>query len=139
MYAEDKKVIAVDKPGIDNKLQLDINSTVRWCKTWSMTLNGPKCKVMHCGKKNPRNKCYIEDDDGNKMELETTEVEKDLGIMITAQVEAAVNRASWILGRIIKTFRFFNIKLFKKLYPTFVRPHLKFASSVWNTMTTTLT
>ena len=75
------------------------------------------------------------------MELETTEVEKDLGIMITAdgrcsaQVEAAVNRASWILGRIRKTFRFFNIKLFKKLYPTFVRPHLEFASSVWNTMT----
>ena len=46
----------------------------------------------------------FEDDDGNKMELETTEVEKDLGIMITAQVEAAVNRASWILGRIRKTF-----------------------------------
>ena len=84
MYADDNKVLAVNKPGIDNKLQLDINSTVRWCKTWSMTLNGQKCKVMHCGKKNPRNKYYIEDDDGNKMELETTEVEKDLGIMITA-------------------------------------------------------
>ena len=49
MYADDNKVLAVNKPGIDNKLQLDINSTVRWCKTWSMTLNGQKCKVMHCG------------------------------------------------------------------------------------------
>ena len=140
MYADDNKVLAVNKPGIDNRLQTDINSTVKWCETWSMKLNGPKCKVMHCGKNNPRNKYYIEDKDGNRQELETTEVEKDLGIMITtdgkcsAQVEAAVNKASWTLGRIRKTFRFFNINLFKKLYPTFVRPHLEFASAVWNTL-----
>ena len=74
-------------------------------------------------------------------------MEKDLGIMVTtdgkcsAQVEAAVNKASWLgewvgswLGRIRKTFRYFNMNLFKRLYPTFVRPHLEFASSVWNTL-----
>ena len=104
-----------------------------------MSLNGPKCKVMHFGKNNPRNKYWIEEG-GLRQELATTEVEKDLGIMITtdgkcsAQVEAAVNKAIWTLGRIRKTFRFFNLNLFKKLYPTFVRPHLEFASSVWNTL-----
>ena len=67
-------------------------------------------------------------------------MEKDLGVRITAdgrcsqQVEAAANKASWILGRIRKTFRYFNLDLCKKLYPTFVRPHLEFASSVWNTL-----
>ena len=94
---------------------------------------------MHFGKNNPRDKYWIEGD-GDRFELETTEVEKDLGIMVTAdgkcsaQVEAAVNKASWVLGRIRKTFRYFNINLFKRLYPTFVRPHLEFASSVWNTL-----
>ena len=34
-----------------------------------------------------------------------------------------------------KTFKFFNIKLFKIICPTFIRTHLEFASSVWNSMT----
>ncbi len=33
-----------------------------------------------------------------------------------------------------KTFRFFNIKLFRILYPTYIRPQLEFASSVWNSL-----
>jgi len=33
-----------------------------------------------------------------------------------------------------KTFRLFNVNLFKKLCPTFIRPRLDFASSVWNTL-----
>ena len=51
-----------------------------------------------------------------------------------AQVEAAVNNASWILGRIKRTFKYFDAHLFKKLYPKFVRPHLGFASAEWNNM-----
>ena len=47
-----------------------------------------------------------------------------------AKIEAAVNKASWILGRIMRTFKFFDTPiLFKKLYPTFVRPHIEFASA----------
>jgi hypothetical protein len=139
MYADDNKVIAINRPGLSNGLQLDINKTVEWCKTWSMSLNGSKCKVMHFGKINSKGKYWIEEG-GERQELEKTEVEKDLGVMVTidgkcsAQVEAAVNKASWTLGRIRKTFRYFNINLFKKLYPSFVRPHLEFASSVWNTL-----
>ena len=33
---------------------------------------------MHCGKNNPRNKYYIDEEDGNKLELKTTEVKKNL-------------------------------------------------------------
>jgi ribonuclease P/MRP protein subunit RPP40 len=51
-----------------------------------------------------------------------------------AQVEAAVHKASWILGRIRRTFKYYDTYLFKKLYPTFVRPHLEFASAAWNNM-----
>ena len=41
---------------------------------------------MHFGKNNPRNKYYIEEEDGNKLELVITEVEKDLGIMIMMEI-----------------------------------------------------
>jgi hypothetical protein len=33
-----------------------------------------------------------------------------------------------------KTFKYFNIQLFKILYSAFVRTHLEFASAVWNSM-----
>ena len=33
-----------------------------------------------------------------------------------------------------KTFRFLNIKLFRILYPTYIRPRLEFASSVWKSL-----
>ncbi len=38
------------------------------------------------------------------------------------------------MGRLRETFRYFDLNLCKKLYPTFIRPHLEFASSVWNTL-----
>ena len=39
MYADKNNVIAVNKPRISDGLQLDIDKTVEWCKTWSMSLN----------------------------------------------------------------------------------------------------
>ena len=74
------------------------------------------------------------------MVLGVTEAEKDLGVIITnncknkLQAEKAINRANYELGRLRKTFKFFNVELFKILYPTFVRPHLEYASSVWNSI-----
>ena len=40
------------------------------------------------------------------------------------QVEAAVSKANSALGRMRKTFKYFNIKLFNILYPAFVKTHL---------------
>ncbi len=50
------------------------------------------------------------------------------------QVETAVSKTNRAFGRMRKTFKFFNIKLFNILYPAFVRAHLEFASAVWNFM-----
>jgi len=33
-----------------------------------------------------------------------------------------------------KTFQFFNVKLFKTLYPTYIKPYLEFATPVWNVL-----
>ena len=102
---------------------------------------------MYFGKNNPHKVYNIQRSDDN-FKLKATEVEKDLRVMLASNgkwaVQAdkvtsstAVNRASWVLGRIRKSFRFFDLDLCKKLYPIFVRPHLEFASAVWNQLSET--
>ena len=102
-------------------------------------MNAGKCKIMHFDNKNPNIEYYIEN--GNeRVVLDVTEAEKDLGVIITnncknkLQAEKSINRANYELGRLRKTFKFFNAEIFKILYPTFVRPHLEYASSVWNSI-----
>ena len=140
MYADDSKVIAeVEDTNSESKLQKDINKIKDWCDKWSMSLNGKKCKVMHFGKKNPE-KDYFIGNGNERVLLGKTEAEKDLGVIIenngksSKQIQSAVSRANSVLGRMRKTFQFFNIRLFKIIYPTYIRPHLEFASAVWNSM-----
>ena len=139
MYADDSKVIAeVGEDGQEN-LQRDILRVKDWCDKWSMCLNSSKCKIMHLGKKNPGKKYYIEN--GNeRVILGVTDSERDLGVIIgkdcknNQQAEKSINQANYALGRMRKTFQFFNVKLFKILYPTYIRPYLEFATPVWNVL-----
>ncbi|RNA19233.1 RNA-directed DNA polymerase from mobile element jockey-like [Brachionus plicatilis] len=82
MYADENKVIAVKKYGVENKLQEDINNTFEWCIIWLMRLDGSKCKVVRFGRKNPKKKHLIEENGNRKF---------------SEQLNAGVNRASWIL------------------------------------------
>ena len=140
MYADDSKVFAEVNLNGESNLQMDINSILKWCKNWAMSLNCSKCKIMHFGSKNP-NKEYFIKDGLEVVKLEVTESERDLGIIVSAtgktnqQVLSASSKANSVLGMMRKTFRFFNKSLFLLLYPTFIRPHLEFPSSAWNSMT----
>jgi ribonucleases P/MRP protein subunit RPP40 len=53
MYADDRKLIGViEKEEGAIEIQKDIDSMQNWEKTWQMSFNYAKCKVMHFGKKN---------------------------------------------------------------------------------------
>ena len=129
----------VGEDGQDSKLQRDILKIKEWCDKWSMCLNASKCKIMHFGNKNPGREYYIENGI-EQVVLGVTEVEKDLGVIIdrngknSQQATRAISQANYALGKMRKTFKFFNIKLFKILYPTFIRPYLEFATPVWNVL-----
>jgi ribonuclease P/MRP protein subunit RPP40 len=130
LYADDGKVFVENEK---SNLQRDIHNTAKWCEVWSMALNFKKCKIMHFGKSNLLRNYEIMD--GSELiNLEKTESERDLGIIISSngktseQVRTAVSKATRILGLMRKTFRFFNKELYKLLYPTFIRPHLEFSS-----------
>jgi len=66
--------------------------------------------------------------------------ERDLGVIIgkdcknNQQADKSINQANIALERMRKTFQFFNVKLLKILYPTYIRPYLQFATSVWNVL-----
>ena len=92
---------------------------------------------MHFGNKNPGRDFFIENGI-ERVVLGVTEVENDLGIIIyrngenNQQATRAISHVNYALGRMRKTFKFFNINLFKMLYPTIIRPYLVFAAPVWN-------
>ena len=98
-----------------------------------MQFNVKKCHVLHIGKKNPHYKYYM-----NGSELTTVIEEKDIGVILTdnlkpaRQCAEAARKASAVLTQISKVFHYRDRFTFKKLYIQYVRPHLEYATSVWN-------
>ena len=70
-------------------------------------------------------------------ELEHVCEEKDLGVIMDEelkfedQMSAKVKKANGMDGLIRRSFSYLDYRLFKKLYTTFVRPHLEYAQAVW--------
>ena len=68
---------------------------------------------------------------------ETTD-ERDLGVIISSNgkfnihTEKMASKANRILGMMLNTFKNFDNRIAKIIYPTFIRPHLEFAAPVWN-------
>ena len=70
--------------------------------------------------------------------LEKPPNERDLCIRLTndlkwcTRVKNAANKANSVLRKLRKTFMNWTKETTKKLYATFVRHHLEYAASVWN-------
>ena len=102
-----------------------------------MQLNFGKCRVMHCGRRN-RSFSYKFSDNTGSINIETTNRERDLGIIITLdlkwheQVTSVTSKASKMLGLLRKSFRSRDSKLWRKLYMTYILPLLEYASVVWS-------
>ena len=54
-FADDTKLFRQDSDTVDALgMQEDLDRLVEWADKWQMQFNVSKCKVMHVGKKNPR-------------------------------------------------------------------------------------
>lgn len=71
---------------IHAKKQNVIDEMFLWTQQWILKFNKSKCKILHIGKKNPKNK-YLIGSNKDKTELEETELEKDLGIFIDPNLD----------------------------------------------------
>ena len=78
------------------------------------------------------------DDSSYKREVEKTNLERDLGVIIandlkwSEHVDRMVGKANRMLGMPKKTFESKDPKLWKELYVSLVRPHLEYAVHAWN-------
>ncbi|XP_065681429.1 uncharacterized protein LOC136095116 [Hydra vulgaris] len=103
----------------------------------SMQLNIEKCKIMHVNKSNKLNK-YSNKYHISDYQLSMVDCVNNLGIMFKSDlkyghhISACVSKANKILSHIRHTFSFLNADILKLLYVSLVRPHLEYASSIWN-------
>ena len=114
------------------RLQNDIKRIIDWSTKWQMKFNTSKCKVVHIGKNNP-NKTYEMDNNS----LESSPVEKDLGVIITkdlsfdTHIANAIKKAKQMLGMISRTYEDKLVKNILHLYKSLVRPHLEYVTQLW--------
>jgi hypothetical protein len=140
LYADDSKIVAIIKDEQSNiGLQKDIDSVTKWTQDWLMKLNAAKCASMHFGTHNGKYNYEIDDlSTGERSQLKKSDCERDLGIFVASDlkwsyhVNEIASRANRVLGTLLKTFVSRDAYLWKKLYISLVRPHLEFASAVWN-------
>jgi hypothetical protein len=140
LYADDSKLIGVIEREEDAiEIQKDIDSMQKWAKTWQMSFNYDKCKVMHFGKKNKEQTYTMSLGQGEQPHvIEKSLVERDLGLMVSSdlkwatQVEKATKAAKAMIALIRNSFRYLDADLVRLLYVSLVRPHLEFAVPVWN-------
>ena len=136
LFADDTKMFKKITSENDSAvMQRDINSLEEWTEKWLLRFNIKKCHVLTIGKHENikhTHRYRLEDN-----ELEHVADEKDLGVTFDSDLtfedhmSMKVNKANAIVGLIRRSFSFLDENLFKKLYTSFVRPHLEYAQSVW--------
>ena len=142
IYADDTKMFKTIRENsyIDNTraFQEDLDKVVIWSRMWGMELNLKKCKIMHFGKKNRKNKYTMLDINSSRITLSSSTSERDLGVILstnlksTTQTNRAASKANSMLGLLKRTFNCRDPNLWKKLYTTYIRPQLEFAVAAWN-------
>ena len=67
-------------------LQRDLTALESWTTTWQLNFNAEKCKVMHLGTSNSRFTYHMMKE-GQQLDLQITELEKDLGIHMDPKLQ----------------------------------------------------
>ena len=136
LFADDTKIFKLITSIQDSlSLQSDIHRLEDWSNKWLLNFNLKKCHVLSIGHFENIKHTHRYELFGT--ELEHVFQEKDLGVTFDGNlkfdehIQLKVNLANSIVGLIRRSFTFLDGKLFKKLFTTFVRPHLEYAQPVW--------
>eukprot|EP00794_Sanderia_malayensis_P012191 gene12191-13447_t len=137
LYADDTKIFRGIYTLEDcEKLQDDLDRAHDWTTESLMKFHPQKCKSMRIGKDDINEYYYTMGND--KVQLEKSEKEKDIGIVIDNSlsfehhITQKVNKANSVLYIIRHTFEQLDMESFNLLYKGLVRPQIEYANQVWN-------
>ena len=136
LFADDTKLYA-SVPENHEQIQEDLDKLQDWSGDWQLRFNAGKCKVMHLGKQTDPASYKMRGKDG-MIELEETEMEKDLGVNVDNKlafdnhIHIQTKKASKLLALIRRTFVHLDEKILPLLYTAIVRPHLEFCNTIWH-------
>lgn len=136
IFADDCIVYRSIKSADDHQsLQSDLDRINNWCKSWLMTLNISKCKIMSFTRKSVRSLFPY---NINNNTLARTTWYKYLGVHLTQNlswvdhITTISANASRSLGYLRRNLHSTTPHVRKQAYQTFVRPQLEYASSIWS-------
>ena len=136
LFADDTKIFRCIKSIPDSLyLQDDLQKLVNWSNRWLLKFNADKCHVLTLGKH--ENIVHAHNYKMDGVELEHVFEEKDLGVIVDTDlsfdehITTKIKKANAMAGMIRRSFTYLESNFFKKLYVTFVRPHLEINNSVW--------
>ncbi len=141
MFADDTKLFTQIKDESDvAKLQDDIDNLQAWADAWQLRFNPEKCKVLHLGRNNQRANYTMTTVAGDRLELQSTDLEKDLGVWIdpsltfSSHCETQAGKANRTLGLIRRTYSYLDEVSLTKLYTSLVRCRLEYGYPAWAPM-----
>ena len=114
------------------KMHEDLEKLSNWSKENKMPFNVSKCKVIHIGKKNPREVHTL-----NGQNVADVKEEKDLGIMATSTFKPSLNcdkvskSANKVVGLIRRNVVNKSSEGMLTLYKTLIRPILDYCIPAW--------
>ena len=137
LFADDTKILGeINNVQDAIKLQQDINTMERWSNDWLLRFHPGKCHVLTMGKF--KNIKHAHPYTIGGFILEHVDQEKDLGVIIDndltfeEHISSKIKKANSMVGLIKRSFTYLSPDMFRKLYITFVRPHLEYAQVVWS-------
>ena len=134
IFADDAKSgNTVDTSEKRDALQQCVNHMFQWSQTWQMKFNAQKCKVLHVGHSNIKHQ-YSLNGEPLTSEIKETDVGVDIcaNLKPSSQCSKAARTATQVLWQVARSFHYRDKFTFVKIYKTYVRPHVEFASPCWN-------
>ena len=139
LFADDCVMYRPIQSNIDaDKLQSDLDTLSTWQNKWQMKFNADKCFVLKAS--HARSPSQHQYKLGNST-LAETKSHSYLGVTISndlkwvEQTNSAVSKANKVLGLIRRNLYSCPSELKSTAYKSLVRPHLEYASTVWDPFT----